>query len=44
VQEIHPPRGISRESMLPHQPTEIQGYPSGHNDRSENQMGVSIQG
>jgi hypothetical protein len=44
VQEIHPPRDSSRESMLPHLPTQTQGCPSGHNDKSENQTGVSIQG
>jgi hypothetical protein len=44
VQKIHPPRGSSQESMLPHQPTQIQGGPSGHNDKSENQPGVSGQG
>jgi hypothetical protein len=44
VQEIHPPRGSSRESMIPHQPTQIQRCPSGHNDKSDNQSGVSVQG
>jgi hypothetical protein len=33
VQEIHPPRGSSLESMLPHLPTQIQYCPSGHNDK-----------
>jgi hypothetical protein len=44
VQEIHPPRSSSRESMLPHQPTQVQRCPSGHNDRSESQTGASVQG
>jgi hypothetical protein len=42
VQETHP-RGSSRESMLPHPPTWIQRCPSKHNDKSENQSGVSVQ-
>jgi hypothetical protein len=34
--EIHPPRDSPWESMLPHQPTQIQDGSSGHNDKSQN--------
>jgi hypothetical protein len=44
VQEIHLPWDSSWESMLPHQSTQIQGCPSGHNDISENRTGVSVPG
>jgi hypothetical protein len=43
VQEIHPPQGSTRESMIPHQPMQIQCCPAGHNDKSENQSDVSVQ-